>query len=117
MKVVCSPDYPLQQTELTLDELCRERLLLREPGSAIRDTLESQLYLAGKTVYPLWCSVNDSALLAAAVAGLGIAILPETYVLEELKKTAPGGTLRSRPGAEKITCMPSGIEINISQNR
>lgn len=86
LKVVCSPDYPLQQTELTLDELCRERLLLREPGIAIRDTLESQLYLAGKTVYPLWCSVNDSALLAAAVAGLGIAILPETYVLEELKK-------------------------------
>ncbi|MFR8519763.1 MAG: LysR substrate-binding domain-containing protein [Emergencia timonensis] len=25
-------------------------------------------------------------MLAAAVAGLGIAILPETYVLEELKK-------------------------------
>ena len=86
LKAVCSPDYPLEQTTLSLPALCRERLLLREPGSAIRDTLDSQLYLAGCTARPSWCSVNDSALLAAAKAGMGIAILPEAYVAEEQKK-------------------------------
>lgn len=86
LKAVCAPDYPIKKTTLTLAQLCRERLLLREPGSAIRDTLDSQLYLAGCTAYPAWRSVNDSALLAAAKAALGIAILPEPYVAEELKK-------------------------------
>ncbi len=86
LKAVCAPDYPLREQQLTLPQLCRERLLLREVGSAIRETLDSQLYLAGCKAYPAWCSVNDSALLAAAKAALGIAILPEAYVSEELKK-------------------------------
>ncbi len=86
LKAVCAPDYPLKERQLTLPQLCREKLLLREAGSAIRDTLDSQLYLAGCKAYPAWCSVNDSALLAAARAALGIAILPEAYVSEELKK-------------------------------
>lgn len=86
LKAVCSPGYPLKRAEMSLAELCKEKLLLRESGSAIRDTVDSQLNLAGCTVYPAWCSVNDSALLAAAKAGLGIAILPEAYVSEELKK-------------------------------
>lgn len=85
LKAVCSPDYLPQGTTLTLDQFCKEKLLLREPGSAIRDTLDSQLYLAGFSPYPAWCSVNDSSLLEAAKAGLGIAILPEAYLFDALK--------------------------------
>lgn len=86
LKAVCAPGYSLKRSEMSLAEFSKEKLLLREPGSAIRDTVDSQLNLAGCAAYPAWCSVNDSALLAAAKAGFGIAILPEAYVSEELKK-------------------------------
>lgn len=88
LKLVCAPDYrgrgdgPLV---LTLPEFCRETLLLREPGSAIRDTLDSQLLLMGYQVCPAWQSVNSTALLEAARAGLGIAVLPDKLVETELE--------------------------------
>ncbi len=88
---VCSPEYPLNKKCLTIQELCLEKLLLREKGSAIRDTVDSTLYLAGYTVLPLWTSVNSPALIEAAKTGLGITILPDILVKDELKK----GTLIS----------------------
>lgn len=98
LKIVCAPEYfeggletepgTPDMTKLTvrlnLSEFCNENLLLREVGSAIRDTLDSQLFLLGHTVHPRWVSVNSTALLKAAKAGLGIAVLPEELVREEL---------------------------------
>lgn len=84
LAIVCAPDYPLPGRVLTPRQLCGQRLLLRERGSAIRDGLDSALYLAGCTARPLWCSVNSQALLAAALAGLGVAVLPEAVVAEPL---------------------------------
>lgn len=82
--IVCAPDYPLKKRELTLQEFCSEKLLLREKGSAIRDTLDSVLYLRGVTAQPEWTSVNSLALIEAAKAGLGITILPDVLVREPL---------------------------------
>lgn len=82
--MVCAPDYPIKQRELTLQEFCSEKLLLRERGSAIRDTLDSVLYLSGYTAQPAWTSVNSLALIEAAKAGLGITILPDVLVSEPL---------------------------------
>lgn len=82
--VVCAPDYLITRKELTLQEFCSEKLLLREKGSAIRDTLDSVLYLAGHTAQPAWTSVNSLALIEAAKAGLGITILPDVLVSEPL---------------------------------
>lgn len=87
IKIVCSPDYGMDETavrQMSIEEFCNETLLLREPGSAIRDTLDSQLFLLGHTVHPCWVSVNSTALLKAAKAGLGIAVLPEELVKESL---------------------------------
>lgn len=82
--VVCAPDYLITRKELTLQEFCSEKLLLREKGSAIRDTLDSVLYLSGHTAQPAWTSVNSLALIEAAKAGLGITILPDVLVSEPL---------------------------------
>lgn len=90
LSIVCAPDYLNTTMPITTGEFCRERLLLREPASAIRNTLDSQLFLLGYTARPLWQSVNSTALLEAAKAGIGIAILPENLVREELRK----GTLK-----------------------
>ena len=74
------------ERRMDLGGFCGERLLLREKGSAIRDALDSALYLAGYTAYPSWCSVNSNALIEAAKAGLGLTVLPEILVRDALKK-------------------------------
>lgn len=70
---------------MSVEEFCGENLLLREKGSAVRDTLDNRLFLLGHTVHPRWVSVNSTALMKAAKAGLGIAVLPEELVKEELE--------------------------------
>ena len=82
----CVTGYPLPEQPISLDWLCRQPLLLREPGSAIRDTFDSVLSLAGQRAYPVWESVNSSALIKAAEAGLGITVLPENLLADSLRK-------------------------------
>ena len=82
----CVTGYPLPEQSISLDWLCRQPLLLREPGSAIRDTFDSVLSLAGQRAYPVWESVNSSALIKAAEAGLGITVLPENLLADSLRK-------------------------------
>lgn len=83
---VCAPGYPAATRSLSLADFAAEKLLLREKGSAIRDALDSALYLLGYTVYPIWCSVNSLPLIAAAKAGLGITVLPEILIRQELTR-------------------------------
>lgn len=85
LRIAAAPGYPVPR-KLRLDEFCGERLLLREPGSAIRDTLDSGLFLLGRSVRPVWESVNSTALVEAAKSGLGITVLPEILIKEELSR-------------------------------
>lgn len=78
LKAVCSVRHPFASREMiTLEELLQEPLLLREKGSAIRDTFDSAIKLHGQYVKPLWTSVNSQALLQAVRENLGISILPD----------------------------------------
>ena len=86
MHILCAPGYLPVDKALSMEEFCGERLLLREKGSAIRDTLDSTLYLAGYTAYPSWTSVNSTALIKAAEAGLGLTVLPDLLVGNELRE-------------------------------
>ncbi len=81
---VCAPGFGLSGQTLTLDQLCGYPLLLRERGSAIRDTLDNTLALANLKAEPAWESVNSFALIKAAEAGLGITILPEKLLSDSL---------------------------------
>lgn len=80
----CAPDFDLSAERISLEQLCRCPLLLREQGSAIRDTFDNTLALAGLKAEPIWESVNSFTLIKAAEAGLGIAILPEKLLLDSL---------------------------------
>ncbi len=82
--VVASPFYR-EGLSLTIQELCGEKLLLRQKGSAIRDTFDSALLLSGLTPRPVWTSINSTALIEAAKAGLGITILPDLLVQESIE--------------------------------
>lgn len=46
--VACAPTFPLSEQTLSLRQLCTFPLLLREQGSAIRDTLDSVLSLSNQ---------------------------------------------------------------------
>ena len=77
MAAVCAPSHPLAtRSPLSLDDLLTAELLLREPGSAIRDAFDSALLLRDRCAEPAWTSVNSPALAAAAREGLGVAVLP-----------------------------------------
>ena len=79
-----SGDPLLPVETLSPELLCRCPLLLREQGSAIRDTLDNTLALLGLKAEPVWESVNSLALVKAAEAGLGITILPERLLADSL---------------------------------
>ena len=73
----CAPSHPLAtRSPLSLDDLLTAELLLREPGSALRDAFDSALLLRDRCAEPAWTSVNSPALAAAAREGLGVAVLP-----------------------------------------
>ena len=80
----CAPEFDLSAEQISPEQLCRCPLLLREQGSAIRDTLDNTLALAGLKAEPVWESVNSFALIKAAEAGLGVAVLPEKLLSDSL---------------------------------
>ena len=83
---MCRHDLPAAKLKtLSLDQLQAQNWLLREPGSAIRDSLDSSLRLHQLQIKPTWESVNSQALKQAALAGLGIALLPEEMVQKPLQ--------------------------------
>lgn len=80
--VVAAPTFP--QNQLTLSQLISEELLLRERGSAVRETFEAYLTLQGKRSNPVSESSDSASLIAAASHGLGISILPRPLVAAAL---------------------------------
>ncbi|MFV0393991.1 MAG: LysR family transcriptional regulator [Coprobacillaceae bacterium] len=82
--IVCHNAYPIADV-VTLDELIKHPLLLREKGSAIREIFDSILVLHDIRISPSWTSTNSSALLEATRHQFGIAILPENIATSALK--------------------------------
>ena len=79
--LVAPPGDPLLARErLRLADLGERRLLLREPGSAGRALVEHVFAARGVPLAPLWESASTRALVRAAEAGLGVALLPERPV-------------------------------------
>ena len=84
---ICSPKHKFaSQKSVTVTDLIKEKLLLREEGSAIRDTFDSALLLHNISVKPKWTSVNSQALIRAVEQNLGVSILPEILVEDEISK-------------------------------
>ena len=86
LAAACAPDYPISDHPVPLSLLCRHPLLLRECGSAVRDTFDHTLSLAGLKASPVWESVNSFSLMKAAGAGLGVTILPEALLSDSLRQ-------------------------------
>ena len=84
LRAACAPDFPVSEGPISLKDLCRYPLLLREEGSAIRDTLDHLLAASDLRAEPVWESVNSLALVKAAEAGLGVTVLPEKLLTDSV---------------------------------
>lgn len=67
----------------TAEELAALPLLLREPGSGLRSSVDRVFSQQGLAPQPLLESTSTAALAQAAKAGLGVAILPEALAQRE----------------------------------
>ena len=67
----------------TVEELAALPLLLREPGSGLRSSVDRVFSQQGLAPQPLLESTSSAALAQAAKAGLGVAILPEALAQRE----------------------------------
>jgi len=86
LSVICAPNHTFANCDsVDVETLVKERLLLREVGSAIRDVFDSALLLHDIKISPIWTSVNSQALIQAVKKGLGISILPRILVEKEIK--------------------------------
>ncbi len=87
LSVICSSNHPFSKKKcISIEEFIKEDLLLREKGSAIRDCLDNAL--AGKDVFaaPSWTSTNSQALIQGVKNNLGITVLPDILVANELER-------------------------------
>lgn len=80
---VCGKKYDMPDT-VTLKELCRYDLLLREDESVSREFLDNIFALENIVVTPVMESISNQALISAAVQNLGVTIMPEALLIRQL---------------------------------
>lgn len=65
---------------LSAEDFKKQDILLREPGSGTRETFDRVLAAAGLSVAPVWEATSTTALMNAAICGIGITVLPHRRV-------------------------------------
>ena len=87
--VACGKDYNMPDT-VTLKELCKYDLLLREDESVSREFLDHIFALENIVVTPVMESISNQALISAASQNLGVTIMPKDLLTRRINN----GTLR-----------------------
>lgn len=85
LTVVCGYDYDYPN-EVSIKELAKADLLLREKGSASRDYLESLFDINDLAFTPTMESISNQAIISAVRENLGVAVLPEDLIKSYLGK-------------------------------
>ncbi len=83
--VVAPPGYPLADGRpMRMEELAKERILVREPGSGTRMAVEKFLADRGVTITPFMELGSAEGIKRGVMAGLGLAVLPSHSLTVEL---------------------------------
>jgi len=83
--LICGAHHPLSHTpEISLEELTKQTLILREKGSGTRELFDSTLLTQGINVIPAWESISTEAIISAVSSGIGVSILPYTLVKRDI---------------------------------
>lgn len=92
--LICGANHPFAKMEkIPLEQLNGQDFIAREQGSRDRNIFEQVLREKGIVVNVKWTSTNTEAIKNAVVAGLGLAVLSSTMIINELYH----GTLRIIP--------------------
>lgn len=83
LAVLCAPG---RGGETPIEVFRGERFLLRERGSGTREEFDRATEGAGFRVEPMWESTDTAALVGAAAAGLGLAVLPRRMAVDALAR-------------------------------
>jgi DNA-binding transcriptional LysR family regulator len=87
LSVVCGIDQGWAQGQIiSLDEFQKQRFLLREKGSGTREVFDRVITQAGLHIVPVWEAMSTTALVNAAINGLGISVLPHRMILPALRQ-------------------------------
>jgi DNA-binding transcriptional LysR family regulator len=85
LQLIVPPDYPVKDGVLSPARLARERLLIREEGSATRQATERALREAGVTLRPAMELDHTETIKRAVMAGLGVAFVSRYAVEDEVR--------------------------------
>ena len=83
--LVSHVDFPIPE-KISVQDLAKYPLLIREHGSSSRDLLESFANAHGVKLTPIMDSSNNQALITALYSSLGVAFLPHSYVTGHLER-------------------------------
>lgn len=82
---VAAPDHPkATKKNLQLEDFAEEKMLLRDKGVGVRDKFDQLMKLRDVDIEPAWQSSNTRALINAAEAGYGVAVLPYLLARDEI---------------------------------
>ena len=81
--IVANKDYNIH-TEITLKDLSKEKLCIREYGCSSRDYLDSVMSMHELSYKPFLESMSHDAIISFLENNLGVAILPKTIVKKKL---------------------------------
>jgi len=81
----CAPGHPLARiATVTSERLARERLIMREAGSATRSTMEAHLLKRGLSFRETMAFVSVEAIKQVVMSGLGVAYFSTLTVCNEI---------------------------------
>lgn len=84
---VVPPNHPLsQKRSVTLPQLAKYPMLMREHGSAGREILDACFALEQITVHPLWESSSTQAIVKGVAASIGVSVLPYLLVEKDIQE-------------------------------
>ena len=87
LSVICGTDKGWTQGQvISIEDFQRQRFLLREKGSGTREVFNRVVEQAGFHITPVWEAMSTTALVNAAINGLGIAVLPHRMILPALRQ-------------------------------
>ncbi|MEX2146399.1 MAG: selenium metabolism-associated LysR family transcriptional regulator [Candidatus Rokuibacteriota bacterium] len=85
LQLIVPPDYPVTKRPLSRAALARERLLIREEGSATRQVTERALRQAGVAFQPAMELDHTETVKRTVMAGLGVAFVSQFAVADEIR--------------------------------
>lgn len=84
---IVPPGHPLsRKRSVTLPQLAKYPMLMREHGSAGREILDACFALEQITVHPLWESSSTQAIVKGVAAGIGVSVLPYLLVEKDIQE-------------------------------